>query len=502
MRLRLPSLGLDRPTLVIAGVVSLGLVMSLLDTTIVNVALDRLAQDLDTPLSTVQWVATGYLLALAVVIPLSGWATERFGSRRVWLVSVALFGLGSALCGLSASIGQLIAFRILQGLGSGMLMPVGFTVLAQAAGPRRAGTALAVLGVPILLGPICGPIVGGLIVDDVSWHWIFFVNVPIAAVAFALAARVLSPEAGRGDAGRLDWRGAALICPGLVGVVFGLSETQAHGGLGAPSAFAPIAAGLLLIAAFCGHARRSSAPLIDLSLFRRPAFAAAAASTFLVAICLFGGLLLIPLYFQLDRGQSALSAGLLIAPQGVGSAVALPLCGRLTDRIGGGPVVLFGTIVATALTVPWAFATDATPLWLLVVLQFARGLGLGASVQPAAAAALSVLSTESVPDGTATLNTIRQIGASIGTALSAVLLEGQAREVAGHGSGSGVLRPLPDHVRAAVAGPLADAFDTAFAWIAVLSAVSIAGAAVLWLTEARAARPATDAGAARRAPSP
>ena len=187
--------GLDRATLVVAGVATLGLIMAVLDTTIVNVALDTLSRELHSPLSSIQWVSTGYLLSLAAVIPLSGWLTERFGSKRTWITSIGLFALGSGLCALATSAGELIGFRILQGLGGGMLMPVGFTLIAQSAGPRRVGRALAAVGVPILLGPIFGPIIGGLIVDNTSWQWIFVINVPIAGAAILLAARVLKPDA-------------------------------------------------------------------------------------------------------------------------------------------------------------------------------------------------------------------------------------------------------------------------------------------------------------------
>src|SRR3954467_12298341 len=186
--------GLDRSTLVVAGVATLGLVMAVLNTTIVKVTLDTLARDLGAPLSTIQWVSTGYLLSLATVIPLSGWITERFGSKRTWIASIALFAIGSALCALATSAGVLIAFRVLPGFGGGMLIPVGFTLLAQSAGPRRVGRALALVGLPILLGPIFGPIIGGFIVDSAAWQWIFVVNVPIAVVAIVVAARVLRPD--------------------------------------------------------------------------------------------------------------------------------------------------------------------------------------------------------------------------------------------------------------------------------------------------------------------
>jgi EmrB/QacA subfamily drug resistance transporter len=268
--------GLDRSTLVVAGVATVGLIMAVLDTTIVNVALDTLSSDLHAPLSTIQWVSTGYLLSLAAVIPLSGWVTERFGSKPTWIACIALFALGSGLCALATSAGELIAFRVLQGLGGGMLMPVGFTLIAQSAGPHRVGRALALVGVPILLGPIFGPIIGGIIVDNAAWQWIFVVNVPIAIVAIVLAVRLLGSGAGRADAGKLDWLGAALLCPGLTGIVFGLSETESQGGIDHPIAFGPIVAGVALVALFTRHSLRVARPLIDVRLFRSPGFRASA----------------------------------------------------------------------------------------------------------------------------------------------------------------------------------------------------------------------------------
>src|SRR5919206_1145143 len=263
---------LGREVWIVAAVVTVGTVMSILDTTIVNVALETLSRELNASLSTIQWVSTGYMLALAVVIPLTGWMSERFGAKPVWMTSVALFGVGSALCGLAWSAGSLIFFRVLQGFGGGMIMPVGMSVLAQTAGPHRLGRVMSIIGVPTLLGPIFGPVIGGLIVDSVSWRGVFFVNIPIAFLALALAARLLHADAGRADAGRLDWLGFALLSPGLGAIVFGLSETETHGGVTAPIAWVPMVAGAILVALFVRHAWRAPRPLIDVRLFRSTGF--------------------------------------------------------------------------------------------------------------------------------------------------------------------------------------------------------------------------------------
>src|SRR3954453_15462164 len=257
---------LGREVWVVAIVVTVGVIMSILDTTIAHVALETLSRELDASLNTIQWVSTGYMLALAVVIPLTGWMSERFGAKKVWMVSVALFGIGSALCGLAWSSGSLIFFRVLQGFGWGMIMPVGMSVLAQTAGPHRLGRVMAVIGVPTLLGPIFGPVIGGLIVDSVSWRWIFFVNIPIGILALGLAAKLLHADAGRADAGRLDWTGLLLLSPGLAGIVFGLSETETHGGITAPIAWVPMVVGTVLVVLFVRHAWFAARPLIDVRL--------------------------------------------------------------------------------------------------------------------------------------------------------------------------------------------------------------------------------------------
>ena len=486
-----PDQGLDREVYVVAGVVILGVIMSIFDTTIVNVALETLSRDLKSPLSTIQWVSTGYLLALAVVIPLSGWASERWGAKKVWMVSVSLFGLGSALCGLAWSAESLIFFRVLQGFGGGMILPVGMSVLTQTAGPHRIGRVMSVIGVPMLLGPILGPVIGGVLVDNTSWRWIFYVNLPIVAIALVLAARALKAESGRADAGKLDWLGLLLLSPGAGGIVFGLAESESHGGFGAPIVWGPAIAGALLIAAFVRHALRTPRPLIDVRLFRTPSFAAASMTTFLLGGALFGAMIILPLYYQVARGESALTAGLLMAPQGLGAAMAMPVVGRLTDRIGGGRVAVVGLIIMTLATIPFAFVGAGTSYTLLAVLLVVRGIGLGSTMMPSMAAAYASLTREAVPRATSAINVIRQVGGSLGTAVLAVILQHQIATnlPAGRGAGDGTIARLPENVRERVAAPLADAFGHTFWWAIGMSVLALPAAIVL----ARTTRKATDA---------
>src|SRR3954465_10098115 len=222
------SAKLDRAVLSVASVVVLGAIMSILDVTVVNVAINTLAREFKTTLPTIQWVATGYTLALATVIPLTGWAADRFGTKRLYMISLALFACGSVLSGLAWSAESLIFFRVLQGFGGGMIMPAGMTILTRAAGTDRVGRVMAVIGVPMLLGPIFGPILGGWLVDNASWRWIFFINVPIAAAALFMAYRVLPRDVPQAEH-KLDWLGLGLLSPGLALTIYGLAETGSAG---------------------------------------------------------------------------------------------------------------------------------------------------------------------------------------------------------------------------------------------------------------------------------
>jgi len=473
---------LPRRVWLVAAVVVLGAVMTILDTTIVNVAIDALARDFEVSLSTIQWVSTAYLLALATVIPLTGWAADRFGTKRLWMISVALFVLGSALCGLAWNAGSLIAFRVLQGLGGGMVMPAGMTVLAQTAGPQRVGRVMSIVGVPMLLGPILGPVLGGWLVDDVDWRWIFYVNVPIGAVALPLAWRILERDVPRPHL-KLDLLGFLLVSPGLALFVYGLAETSSHGGIGSAGALVPMIVGLVLVALFVLHALRVDEPLLDLHLFRSRAFSAAATVTTLFGAAMFGAMLLFPLYYQVVRGQSALDAGLLMAPQGLGAAVMMPISGRIVDRGAAGKVVLCGLpLVALGYLTYTQLGAD-TSYALLAGSLFVAGLGTGATMMPAMSAAYQTLNHAQVPRATTTLNILMRVGGSIGTALFAVVLQHQIRgnlpaTASGEG-GLGAVGAIPAAMRDRVAPALADAFAHTFWWPVALLLVAILPALLL-----------------------
>jgi EmrB/QacA subfamily drug resistance transporter len=456
----------------ISAVVIIGMIMSILDTTIVNVALATLQREFHSTVSQIQWVITGYMLSLAAVIPITGWAARRFGAKRVYLVSLVLFTAGSALCGLATSSTELILFRVLQGAGGGMLLPIGQLMMADAAGPERMGRVMSIVAVPAMLAPILGPTIGGLIIDNASWRWIFFVNVPIGVIAVLAALRTL-PRGHREATERFDWMGLALLATGLPLITYGLAEIASTGSFTAAKVLVPILAGLALVGVFALHALRIPRPLLDVRLYRRATFASASFAMFCLGAALFGGMILLPLYWQDVRFESVVDTGLLLAPQGLGMALVMPLAGRLTDRYGGGPLALFGTIVTTLATVPFALIGAHTSIASLSVAMLVRGAGIGFAFIPAMSAAFAALNRSELPDATPQLNVLQRVGGSIGTAVFAVVLQ---RALIGTHTPAG-------H---------AAAYGTAFWWSTAVTALAIGPCIVLLRAErkARAAKAA------------
>jgi EmrB/QacA subfamily drug resistance transporter len=447
--------------------------MSILDTTIVNVAIDRLAIDFNASLTTIQWVVTGYTLSLAAVIPASGWAADRFGTKRIYLTSLALFMLGSALCAVAWSADSLIAFRVLQGIGGGMIMPAVMTIMTKKAGPHRMGRVMGILGVPMLIAPIIGPILGGWLVDDVSWRWIFLINVPIGVVGIILAWLKLDrdqPEPSH----RLDWVGMALLSPGLTLAIFGLAESS-NGGFGDFKAWAPIVVGITLIATFFWHSwHKSEGALIDIRTFTQTRAGAAAGTFLLFAIAFFGALLLVPLYYQTVRGASALESGLLLAPQGIGAMITMPLAGKLTDRYGPNRLPAFGIPLVVIGIAPFAFVTDHTSYVLLCSFSFVLGLGMGLAMMPTMTAAMQAVPGAAIARTSTAMNIIRQGGASIGTAILSVILASQITSHLGSAGSGGLesIQGLSPAQQAAASSGLAASFASTFVWALVLLAVA------------------------------
>lgn len=417
----------------LAMAIMLGAFMVALDMTMVNVALHTLQHEFRASVTTIQWVSTGYLLALAMVIPITGWAIERFGARNSWVAALVLFIGGSVLCGIAWSAGSLIAFRVVQGIGGGMLLPLAQTILAQAAGPERLGRVMAAVGVPAMLGPVLGPVLGGLIVTYSSWRLMFYINVPVCLAAVLAAYRVAMPETRNAHGTSLDALGLALLSPGLAAVIYGLSQTASHGGFFDLRVLAPIAAGAVLLTAFAVRSLRNAQPLIDLRLFASRSFSVPSALVLLFSMAMLGMQLVLPLYFQQARHLSALDAGLLLAPGGLGMAAALIVSGRLSDRTGPRPIVLTGLLLSAISTLVYTQLGAHTSLVLLSGVLVLNGAGIGSALVPSLASPYRGLRPHQIPRATSAIRILQQLGGSFGVAVLAVVLQRQLVDQAPHG---------------------------------------------------------------------
>ncbi|MFD4315875.1 MDR family MFS transporter [Streptomyces sp. NPDC058548] len=459
----MPKERLDPALLRLCGVLAVGAFAPLLDSTIVSVAVDVLADDLDVPTTTVQWVSTAYLLAFAMVMPMSGWAGDRFGTRRVWLGALALFSVGSLLCACSWSAGSLIVFRTLQGAGGGLMVPVLQTIVIRACGGRQVGRLIAVVSLPALLGPVLGPVFGGLLLGHFDWRWIFYVNLPVCVLALFLAWRGVPPDPRR-RASRLDVVGLLLVCPGVTALVYGFSQYGGQDDEGGGRVLLPMAAGAVLVVAFVGRSLRTSAPLIDMRLFRLRSFAATSVLMFVGGSTMYGGMFLLPLYCQLVLDKGVVATGLLLAPQGIG-ALAARVAGVLTDRIGPRPVVVTGLLLSAVAT--WPFAASVGEGSIVGVALFFRGLGTSAVNLAVTVGAYQGLDDSQVADASTTTRILQQLGGSFGIAALAVLLQrgGHTATAFAHAFGLTAALALcaviaaallPGH-RAAASAPLAPA---------------------------------------------
>ncbi|WP_245565400.1 MDR family MFS transporter [Nocardioides insulae] len=434
-----------------------GGVAVIFDTTIVNVALNDLADELNASLSTIQWVSTGYLLAMFIAIPATGWLQERVGGKRLWIAAQAGFLVGSALCAFAWNAESLIAFRVLQGLAGGVMTPLMITLIMQASRGQALGRLMAVAGLPAALGPILGPVLGGLILSQLTWHWLFLVNVPVCLIGIFLAWRIVPDDrpSGHHPTRKLDVVGLLLLSPGVVGVIYGLSRIGEHGGVGYLDVWLPILFGLALVAAFIGWAlRRGPHALLDLRLLRHRPLAMASLLMSLAGLALFGAMFLLPLYFQALRGEDALTAGLILIPQGVGTLLARSLGGRFTDTLGARPVAVTGFAVITLGTLPFAFSGAESAYWWLMLALLVRGMGVGLAMTSLMTVAYVGLERQEMPDASIFTRITQQLGGSFGTALLAMVLTATIVD--------------PTDPSSVAAG-----FDRAFWWATGLSLVAV-----------------------------
>ena len=418
---------LDAALFRIAGVCGLACVMAVLDSTVVAVAQRTFIAQFGSTQAIVSWTIAGYMLAFATVIPVTGWAADRFGTKRLFMASVLIFTLGSLLCAMAPNILMLIVFRIVQGIGGGVLLPLSFMILTHEAGPRRIGRLMAVGGIPILLGPIGGPIFGGWLIGAYGWKWIFLVNVPIGLAAFVLAA-VMFPKDRPAPSESFDVTGVLLLSPGVAIFLVGVSSIPGRHTVADRFVLIPAIVGLALIGAFVLHAwYRADHALIDLRLFKNPVVTQVNVTLLVFTAASIGTGLLLPSYFQLVMNQTPMQSGLLMLPLGVGAVLTMPIAGALMDKQGPGKIVLIGLpLMAVGLAIfTFGIAEHADYRPTLAAGLAIMGLGMGCTTTPLSAAVMQSLVPQQVARATTLISVNQQVGGSVGAALMAVVLTNQ-----------------------------------------------------------------------------
>jgi EmrB/QacA subfamily drug resistance transporter len=407
--------------------------MSIMDVTIVNVALPTIGSDLGVRPASVDAVSISFLVSLAVFIPASGWLGDRFGGKRVLLSAIVVFTVASALCGLAQNMGELVLFRVLQGVGGGMLAPVGMAMLFRTFPPAERLRAAAILTVPTTLAPALGPVLGGLLVDDLSWRWVFFVNVPIGAAALLFGLLFLDDRA-EGSPGRFDLAGFLLSGLGLGALMYGVSEAPVKG-WGSAVPLAAMGIGVVLLAVMVAVELRTREPIVALRLLGNRLFRSANGVMILGSMAFLGTLYAIALYYQDGRGLSPLQSGLNTFPEAVGVMLGAQLASRVLYPLLGPrrhiTIGLVGVAASIALLAP---LTETSSLWFARALMFALGFCMAQVFVPCQAVAFATIEPAETGRASTMFNAVRQLGGAIGVAAltTAVVL-------AGNGSPGGVV---------------------------------------------------------------
>ena len=407
-----------------------GVFMDLMGATIVNVALPTLSRDFEATTDTLEWVVTGYLISLAIWTPASGWISDRFGSKKTFAFAVVVFTAGSALCGLAWSAGSLTAFRVLQGVGGGMMTPVGTAMLFRAFPPAERARASAVVTVPTAIAPALGPVLGGWLVEDVGWRWIFYVNVPVglATLAFAL---VFLREHKEPAAGPFDVWGFLCSGGGLALVLYAISRAPADGWMSTPVIVSGLF-GIMIFGLLVALELRRPDPMLHLRLFGDRMFRSANLSMFMVYAVLIGVLFLLPLFLQELRGLSALDSGLTTFPQALGMLLMVPVTSRLYPRVGPRRMLTIALAGITVTSALFLLVDLGTSLWWIRAIMSLRGVSMSFAIVASQAAAFASIPSEETGRASSLFNTNRQVAASIGVAALATVLDDRTSVAAFH----------------------------------------------------------------------
>ncbi|KAB8144825.1 DHA2 family efflux MFS transporter permease subunit [Chloroflexia bacterium SDU3-3] len=402
-----------------------GLFMAVLDATIVNIAMAKFQAVFGATLADAQWIITAYTLAQTVSIPIFGYLADRYGTKWIYIISLGLFTIASMLCGLSWSLGSMIFFRVLQGLGGGALMPLGLAQVYAVFPPSQRGLAAATIGIPVLLAPAFGPTLGGYIVEYTDWRLIFYINVPVGILGVFMCATILRNDNVNANA-KIDLPGVLLSTLAFASLVYGIGEA-ASDGWGSTKVVGFSVFGTICLVLLIFFELRSADPLLDFSLFKSWNWTSANLITWIITFALFGALFLVPIYLQSLRGLTPIQSGLVLLPSSLITVIALPLSGQVVDRFGPKVAIVIG--LATLTLAGWLLThlTLTTPTLTLQLWLVARSIGMGFSNQPANVIALSDIPPQKLARASSFFNLMRQVASAFSTSFLATYVQDQAK---------------------------------------------------------------------------
>lgn len=414
---------LPKEILAAAWAIALGAIAPMLDSTMVNIAIDQLTKDFHTTLNTIQWSITGYVLALAIAVPISGWLMNKFNGKKIFVGAVIAFGVTSILAGISWNVNSFIFFRLLQGFSAGIITPLMSTLLVKTAGPENLGKVMAIVSTPMIFGPILGPVMGGFIIQVASWHWIFFINVFIVLLAAPLMMRTIPDFEPFNKESKLDVFGIITLSFMSATLIYGITKAADHASFTNSETllWAGIGLFLAIIYLIYNHIKKNQT-VLPLNLFRHKSFAASSIGLFLANITIMGPMLILPLFFQTFRHFTAIEAAIALIPQGVGMLLTRPLIGKMIDKIGAKYVVLVSITVSLIGSIPLIFITDKTSMVWISLILFIRGTSFGGINLPLTSDAYTGLTSKQLPEAGVGINIIESLGSSFGSAVIATVV--------------------------------------------------------------------------------
>lgn len=414
---------LPKEVLSAAWAIALGAIAPMLDSTMVNIAINQLTKNFHTNLATIQWAITGYVLALAIAVPIAGWLMNHFDGKKIFIAAVILFGVTSVLAGISWNVTSFIVFRLLQGFTAGIITPLMSTLLVKTAGPENIGRVMAIVSTPMIFGPILGPVLGGFIVQAASWRWIFFINVFIVLIAAPLMMRTLPDFEPFNRESNLDAFGILDLSVMSAALIYGITKAADHATFKNAESLIWTGVGLLLLLVYVLYDRwKKHATVLPLTIFSHRSFKASSVGLFFANIAIMGPMLILPLFFQNFRHFSAMEAAIALIPQGLGMLVTRPLIGKMIDKLGAKYVVIVSLIISLVGTIPLVFVTDKTSMIWIALILFIRGTSFGGINLPLTSDAYTGLADEELPDAGVGINIIENLGSSFGSAMIATVV--------------------------------------------------------------------------------